>query len=255
MNDSRKFVLLTPSARSAFDEIRSEYENSLLEKASEIANDYRTGEAEISLRDVIEAKERLNDLGGELRKLKRGSHMASVALLGGFSYALMGVYTFFVVNGVKNIRTLFSYEYIWMLFIIIGMILMIFPLFYNFHRMLSHKKSHGKDNGFSKYISTDTIVKMWSLIEQKSMELMTLRGINIDNNSSFTTAYDFLIHELNSREYIDIVNNILKTRNGIVHTKDYEMKKEDVAYILNLSQNIINELDKRIHELSDRQCE
>ena len=252
MND-KKYALLTPSARSAFEEIGRVYENTLLEKASEIANDCKTGDAEISLRDVVEAKERLNDSGDELQKLKRSGHVASVALLGGFSYVLMGVYTYFVINGVKITKELLNYEYIWLLFIIIGMILMVFPLFYNFQRMVFQRRSRNQNNGFSKYISTDTIVKMWSLIEQKSKELMALRGVNIDDNSSFLTAYDFLIHELNTREYIEIIKKIIKTRNDIVHIKDFDMKKEDVAHMLNLSQKIINELDKRIREMSEKQ--
>jgi hypothetical protein len=250
MNDNKKYVLLTPSARSAFDEIRGEYENALLEKASEIAKGYNTGDAEISLRDVVEAKERLYESGGDIHKLKRRERLASAALFGGFSYVLMGIFTFFIINIHRN-KNLFSEEYIWLLFVIFGMVLMIIPLVYDFERLLLHRRSRNGENGYSKYVSLDTIVKMWSVIEQKCMDLMASRGINTDNSSSFLTAYDFLIHELNTREYIDNINTILKTRNDIVHNKDFDMKKEDVVHLLNLSQTIINELDKRIRDISD----
>jgi len=251
MNDNKKYVLLTPSARSAFDEIRGEYENALLEKASEIAKGYNTGDAEISLRDVVEAKECLYESVGDIHKLKRRERLASTALFGGFSYVLMGVFAFFIINNVHRNKNLFSEEYIWLLFVIFGMILMIIPLVYDFERLLLHRRSRNGENGYSKYVSPDTIVKMWSVIEQKCMDLMALRGINTDSSSSFLTAYDFLIHEFNTRENIDNINIIIKTRNNIVHNKDFDMKKEDVAHLLNLSQTIINELDKRIHDLSD----
>lgn len=248
MND-KKYTLLTPSARSAFDEMMNEYQNALLTKASDIAKQNNTGEIEISLRDVVQARNSLTVAGGEFVGLRRRERMATTALLGGFSYVFLGLLMFFVVNDTQNLNRGGVLNYLWMIIIIVGMILMLFPLAFNLKQMVRYRIIQDTENDYANLYSPNMVVKIWSMIEQKGKELMKLRGINPDDDSSVISIYEFLEHELIDREYIDILRNVFMARNNIVHSKEFEMKKEDVLELLSQSQRIITELDKRIEEL------
>lgn len=245
MND-KKYSLLTPSARSAFDEMKDEYGDALLEMASEIASHNNTGETEISLSDVMEARNSIQNSSGEFVRLKRKERMASLSLFIGVSYTFLGMLIYFATNEVKDFQSLLNVKYIWLLVVAMGMTLMIMPIVMNFERVALQRRIMDENRKFGNYNSLNTIVKVWSIIEKKGKHLMELRGFNLDIG-----VYDFLIHELNTREYIDNINKIISVRNDIVHTKNFEMKNEDVLQILNLSQSIINELDKRINEYSN----
>lgn len=248
MNE-KKYTLLTPSARSAFDDMMIEYRDALLNKASDIAKQNKTGEVEISLRDVVQARNSLTVAGGEIVGLRRRERMATTALLGGFSYVFLGLLFFFVLHGTPQLSRGWLFNYLWMIIIIVGMILMLFPLIFNLKRMARHRIVQDAENDYANLYSPNMIVKMWSMIEKKGKELMKLRGINPDDNFSFISVYEFLEHELISREYIDLLRNVFMARNNIVHSKEFEMKNEDLSEILNQSQRIITELDKRIEEL------
>jgi len=248
MND-KKYTLLTPSARSAFDEMMNEYQDALLTKASDIAKQNNTGEIEISLRDVVQARNSLTVAGGEFVGLRRRERMATTALLGGFSYVFLGLLMFFVVNDTQNLNRGGVLNYLWMIIIIVGMILMLFPLAFNLKQMVRYRIIQDTENDYANLYSPNMVVKIWSMIEQKGKELMKLRGINPDDDSSVISIYEFLEHELIDREYIDILRNVFMARNNIVHSKEFEMKKEDVLELLSQSQRIITELDKRIEEL------
>lgn len=248
MND-KKYTLLTPSARSAFDEMMNEYQDALLTKASDIAKQNKTGEVEISLRDVVQARNSLTVAGGEFVGLRRRERMATTALLGGFSYVFLGLLMFFVVNDTQNLNRGGVLNYLWMIIIIVGMILMLFPLAFNLKQMVRYRIIQDTENDYANLYSPNMVVKIWSMIEQKGKELMKLRGINPDDDSSVISIYEFLEHELIDREYIDILRNVFMARNNIVHSKEFEMKKEDVLELLSQSQRIITELDKRIEEL------
>lgn len=249
MNE-KKYTLLTPSARTTFDEMIKSYKDALLENASEIAKHYSGSEVEISLRDIIEAQNNISS-NANLGRFRRKEKMLTSSLLVGFSYTALGLVMYFSINGFPSTERLFNHEYLWMLIVIIGVFFMAIPLFLNIDSMLIRNRIREDSNSYIKYNSPETIVWMWSMIEQKGKELMSLRGFNSEE-SSFITIYDFLIHELNSRDFIDSINEIFSVRNGILHTKDYEIKKEDVLRLINLSQTLVNELDKRIQEISKK---
>ena len=88
---------------------------------------------------------------------------------------------------------------------------------------------------------------MWTIIENKGKELMRLSGIEESKFSSVNNIYNFLIHELNSREYIDALGEILNARNEIIYSHII-IKKEKVKHLLDISQKIVNELNKMISE-------
>ena len=246
MNE-KKYTLLTPSARTAYDEMIKSYEDALLENASEIAKRESGIEVEISLRDVIEAQNNIST-NANRGKYRRKERVLTSSLLVGFSYTALGLVMYFSINGFPNAEKLFSHEYLWMLIVVVGILFMAMSLFLISDSMLLRNRIREDSNSYIKYNSPDTIVRMWSMIEQKGKELMTLRGINSEDRH-FITVYDFLIHELNSREFIDTLNEIITARNSIVHIKDYDIKKEDILRLIDLSQTIVSELEKRILDI------
>ena len=86
---------LTPSAKNALKETADEISSKILDRALEIAQSRNTSEMEISLRDIIEAKEQLLDYKVQQEKSdykrKRISLMIS---LSGAIYALAGIILF-----------------------------------------------------------------------------------------------------------------------------------------------------------------
>lgn len=241
MNDKIN-ILLTPSARSAFSEMRIEFEQSLLDKAYEIANSHNTGEAEISLRDIMEARKTIS-IGSEVYRLRRWSRVANTALIGGFSYVLLGVLFYFSHYGLPILSKAWFFDNLWLLIIIMGLAMMSLPLALNVCRYVRQSP-----NNYA-FKSSDMIVKMWDVIEQKGMQLMDLRGVKMIDNSSMASVYDFLVHEFNSREYIEKINDVFDARNQIVY-QQRNLKQEDIDNKLKISQIIIDELEKKIEEYS-----
>lgn len=250
MND-KKYNLLTPSARTAYDDMIKSYGDALLENASEVAKREGGIEVEISLRDVIEAQNNINS-NANLRKFRRKERLLTSSLLVGFSYTALGLVLYFSINGFPSAASLFNHEYLWMLIVVIGILFMAMPLFMNLDSILIKNRISEDNSTNIKYNSPDTIVRLWGMIEQKGKELMSLRGLNPDE-SSFITVYDFLIHEFNTSEYHDTINEIISVRNDILHTKDFAIEKEDILRLINLSQTIVSELDKRIQVSSKRE--
>lgn len=241
-----KYILLTPSARSFFHEMEAEYVDTLLDNAYEIAIHNGTGSAEVSLRDIVEARNSLGNSNKVSEALRRKERWVSTALLGGFSYVTIGLILFFVTNEISIRDYLLSVQSLWLLLVLFGLFFMTIPLILIFKRMTSVKQYQYGERDYFTYSSPDTIVKMWNIIERKSLELMKVRGIN--NDASFKNIYDFLTHELNSREYIENITEVMGIRNKIVHSRDFFMKKDDIDHTLNLAQKVVNELDMRIQD-------
>ncbi len=244
------YALLTPSARSAFEGFKMEYEDNLLDKAHEIARINSTGESEISLRDVVEARNKISDSNGDYVKIKRGRRFENTILFAGFSYVFLGVLMYFTSNDISRLSFDWLSKNLWMAIIVSGMIFMMIPLMNNMQRILGHKDDQVSGGDFYKINTPEMVVKLWNIIEQKGVNLMKLRGIEINDNSSFTKIYDFLIHEFNSIDNIANINMIIKTRNDIVHQHDISVKKEDIEHILTKEQEILTELDRRIQSYS-----
>ena len=245
-----RLTVMTPSARSAFEAMKRDYETALLDKAFEIANQSRTSEVEVSLRDVLEARNRIGKTGGISPYSARKERLAISGLFAGFSYAFLGVIMFWATNAPIGLDYLVSVKGLWVWIVVAGMALMLLPLKINFSRIMTNRSQYGED-GYERYISPNTVVKLWAIIEEKGKELMNLRGIDSENDSLGKTVYDFLAHELNSREFIDMINEVIMMRNQIVHSEDVDFKKEDIAHVLNISQRIVDELDNRIKQLSN----
>ena len=247
--NNRKYTLLTPSARSAFEEMKKDYENALLDKAIEIANHHPAGDVEISLRDIVEAQNNIGFTRNEFIRFSRKERLYTTGLFAGFSYVVIGLVMYFATNGTVSLADYLDVKYLWIVIVVMGIVFMIVPLGINFDRIAGITTSRYADGSFSAYTSPDTVVRMWNIIEKKGAELMRLRGM--DTDSSIKAIYEFLVHEFNNHDYIEMLNDVIMMRNQIVHTDAVQFKKEDIVKVLNQSQTIINELDKKVKEISN----
>ncbi len=234
------FKLLTPGAQHLLKEMMDEYNNLLLEKAEKIAMGSDTQVSEISMRDLIEAKGKLSleNVDPEIKRWNRHRILFSFI---GLSYVILGIVMYFAINW----GSLFHNFNVQSLSLIIVVVIGLFFLCMVPILDLRMEKILKRNERFVTINYSFEIINIWNRIEQKGKELMKARDASSDNNSSFMSIYDFLTHELNSKEYIDAIFKIFSTRNKIVHDNMIIDKNEYNNY-LDLSQRIISELDDRI---------
>lgn len=233
------FKLLTPGAQHLLKEMLDDYNNLLLDKAYKIARENDTNVSEISIRDLIDAKGELS-LEKEDPKIKRWNRRRFMLSLMGISYIFFGIAMFFTL-----IPRFFFHINVQSIAPIIVILAGLFFLCVVLILDLKMVKILKRDERFATINYSFEIINVWNKIEQKGKELMDARGMSTNNTSSFMSIYEFLTHELNSKEFIDAINKIFTTRNKIVHD-DMMINKDDYKYYLDLSQHIITELDDRI---------
>src|SRR3989344_2768224 len=97
---------LTPSARIALKETADEISLKILDRAFEIAQSRNTSEMEISLRDIIEAKEQLLDFKIQQEKSdSRRKRLSLMISLSGAIYALAGIILFMYQSNSFDIKS------------------------------------------------------------------------------------------------------------------------------------------------------
>lgn len=241
--NNKVYDLLTESARWALEDMKVDYENFLVEKAYEIATRQNTSDAEISLRDLVEAQNSF--LNTEtFHSLRKKLYFVRNSMLLAFSYIFLGIILYIINVGIipydRGVKS-FITDNLWIIVIILGVIFFVL----GYTRIITLMRIN--DRNYKIQSNEEYIVKMWTIIENKSKKLMRLRGIEESKFSSVNNIYDFLIRELNSREYIDGLGELLNARNEIVYSHII-IKKEDAKRLLYISQEIINKLNEMICE-------
>lgn len=239
--DKKIYDKLTDSAKSALEQSVQEFTETILEKAYQSANFNNTADKEVSLRDIIEAKEKIlspqiNIAKHELKK-RRWSLMFSMV---GAMYAIFGILVYLFQNSNFDVN-----KDIGLIIAALGVLLSVMGFFYTQLIALRSKGQTlnniiGERNKFEY-----EIVRKWQEIEKLGTVLMLKEGISDNRAKSINFIVEFLSKELSNTISIDQLKKLLITRNELVH-KGVVLSKNEIEEMLFVADKIISELKKQI---------
>jgi len=236
--DTNYDIMLTPSAKEAVADISEEITRDIIFEAYQIAQLKDTSDKEISLSDILTAKEKL--LSDKTRKDKneyRKRRVSYIIGISGLVYTMIGLFIFVFQHREFDLARDTG--------LIIAAVGMTFAFFGFFYQLF-----------FSKYFSLVTsriqeidykddnydVVKKWQIIEKLTKELMIQKGYDENKSNSFFYLISFLEEMVSSKERRDDLRQLLKTRNKILH-ENYKLDKNESSDLLKISTEIIDLLE------------
>lgn len=228
---------LTPSAKEALDEILIEIKNELLKKANSIAQKELTADKEISLRDIMNAREELFKAKTirEKTDYKRKRFTTIISLTGAL-YTIIGIFIYVYQNQSfaleNNIGLIMAFAGI----LVILMGFMYTQILFRRKDQLNYEKEINTVDDFE-------LVKRWQTIEKLTSKLMRKKGFDENESKSISGIINFLSHEFKSDELHIQLRELLQIRNKILH--------EDIKIEKNEKQNFIKTSDKIISLLEE----
>lgn len=242
--DNNMINKLTSSAQEALNEITEEIKNKIIEQAFEIARLKETADKEISLSDILNAKEKLFN---EKRKKDyyeyRRKRITYLLGISGLVYAIIGLFIYVFQNKEFNLS-----KDIGLIIAAVGMIMSFLIIIY---QQLLNKKyiipsiKSISDLNLNIENNDFDIVKKWQIIEKMARELMIKKGYDENKSNSFSLIIDFLDKELVSNEQKNQLRDLLKTRNLILH-EDLRLEKNIKTSLIKFSDEIIDQLDRKL---------
>ncbi len=215
--DSEIYSKLTSSGKAGLRQVREDFTDSVLETAYRIALKHHTGDSEISLRDVMDAK---NDIlqNRSLSRYRRLFAFSSFLMGIGIVYLILGFYSLYYKHGTRlSLIDFFTNDDLLLSFL--GIIMSIFALLFTmlaFYKETTYLRSV-KDEKIYSVSDIDTLLMQWQRIE--------ILGRNIYNESQNAEDGDSptigVIHKKISEklpyEYKVKMREILNLRNDFLH--------------------------------------
>lgn len=230
---------LTPSAKEALNETLHELHDLILTKANAIAQKGQTADKEISLRDILEAKDSLfkAKIDNERADFKRKRMMTLITLTGTL-YSLLGVFVYIYQNKdfalEKNLGLVIAFT---------GIIIIFIGFAYT--QLFSRKYEERLKNKELDYSSSDNdfeIIKRWQVIEKLGSNLMRQRGYSNNESRSINDILKFLAMELKSDNLYFEMRELLSIRNKILH-EGHELSRNEKQNYLEKADKIIELLE------------
>lgn len=238
--DKNIYNKLTDSARNALEETSKEFVDMIIEKAYQNASVKNTADKEISLRDIIEAKEeilyRKSDLNKQDSRKKRLTLMLSMT---GALYSVLGILFYLYQN--KNFDTT---KDLGLIIAALGILISIVAFYYS--QLLTRRKVEIiKDNTVTERDNSEfEIVRRWQTIEKLGTELMLKDGISDNKARSFNYILSYLSEKLLDNSKTDNIRKLLMARNQVVHS-GINLTKVEIDEMIKTADQIIDELEKR----------
>lgn len=231
---------LTPSAKVALTETAEEISSKIFDRALEIAQSRNTSEMEISLRDIIEAKEQILDLRIRQEKsdFRRKRFSLMISLIGA-TYALAGIILYMYQSKNFDLRSDLG-----LIVSSIGILIMLLSFIYT---QLLYKKSISisptLDKDYSLEAKTDyDIVQRWQVIEKLTSDIMKENGFTENRARSVNSIIEFLSTHLPNNNSIVMLRKLLMTRNKILH-EFYQPTRAEKNELIDFSNFIIKMLE------------
>lgn len=231
---------LTPSAKEALDESLVELHNLLIEKANTLAHKENTAEKEISLRDILQAKEELfkAKLDKEKADYRKKRWMTLITLTGAL-YSIIGIIFYIYQNKELNLATDMG-----LLMAFAGVLIIFFGFTYSQFWSRRRELVKYKDElNFSDAADDFEIIKLWQIIEKSGSNLMRQQGFDANKSKSIYDILKFIANELKSEKLNMDLKLLLSIRNRILHEGITLSKHEKQKYI-EISNNIISVLEE-----------
>lgn len=238
--DKNIYNKLTDSAKSTLEETVQEIADMLLEKAYQNATVKNTADREISLRDIIEAKEEILYKKNQIEKLGyKSKRLGMLMSMSGAAYAVFGIIFYLFQN-----MTFDSTKDLGLIIAALGILISIISFY--FVLLLTRRKMElikdttviEKDN------SEFEIVRRWQTIEKLGTELMLKEGISDNRAKSFSFILSFLSERLLSKPKIESLRKLLMIRNQVVHS-DVKLTKVEIEEMIRAADEIIDELESK----------
>ena len=237
--DKNVYNKLTDSARIALDETSKEVLEMILEKAYQNANVKNTADKEISLRDIIEAKEEIlfkrMDINKQESRKKRLTLMLSMT---GALYSVLGILFYLYQN--KNFDTT---KDLGLIIAALGILISIGAFYYS--QLLTRRKVEIiKDNTVTERDNSEfEIVRRWQTIEKLGTDLMLKDGISDNKARSFNYILSYLSEKILDNSKTDSIKKLLIARNQVVHS-GINLTKFEIEEMINTADQIIDELER-----------
>ena len=238
--DKSIYNKLTDSARIALEETSSEVVEMVLEKAYQNANYKNTADKEISLRDIIEAKEEIlfkrTDINKEESRKKRWTLMLSMT---GALYSIFGILFYLYQN--NNFDTT---KDLGLIIAALGILISIVAFYYS-QLLIKRKVEVIKDNNIAERDNSEfEIVRRWQTIERLGTNLMLKDGISDNKARSFNYILSYLSEKLLDDSTTNNLKKLLMARNQVVHS-DINLTKFEIEELTKKADQIIDELEKK----------
>lgn len=240
MDKNNVYDKLTESARKALFETQEEFTEMIIDKAYQYAKQKNTADQEISLSDIIEAKEEIlyKRLYSNKQESKKKRMMLMLSLTGAI-YAVFGILFYLFQNMSFDITNDLG-----LLIAALGILISIVAFIYS--QLLYRRKveSFG-DNAIIKHDNAEfEIVRRWQIIEKLGRDLMLQDGISDDRAQSINSIIKYLSNKLSDNSKTDQLRELLMTRNRIVHSGD-TMSKAEIEKMITIADEIIDELENQ----------
>lgn len=238
--DKNIYNKLTDSAKNALEETSKEFVDMIIEKAYQNASVKNTADKEISLRDIIEAKEEIlykkTDLNKQDSRKKRLTLMLSMT---GALYSVFGILFYLYQN--KNFDTT---KDLGLIIAALGILISIVA-FYYFQLLTRQKIEIIKDNTVTERDNSEfEIVRRWQTIEKLGTELMLKDGISDNKARSFNYILNYLSEKLLDNSKTDNIRKLLMARNQVVHS-GINLTKFEIDEMIKTADQIIDELERQ----------
>jgi VIT1/CCC1 family predicted Fe2+/Mn2+ transporter len=231
---------LTPSAREALNDTMIELHEMLLSKANSVAQKGQTADKEISLRDILEAKDSLfkAKLDKEKADFRRKRMMTLISLTGAL-YSIIGIVVYVYQN-----RDFAIEKNLGLIIILTGIMTIFMGFVYS---LLIARKNEEKqkevDTDFRNSDNDFEVIKRWQIIEKLGSNLMRQRGYSNNESKSINDILKFLSMELQSDRLYMEMRELLSIRNRILH-EGHDLSRNEKQFYLDKADKIIELLEK-----------
>ena len=241
MNNENIYTKLTPSAKEALNELTEDFKSNLVERAFTIANERSTINKEISLRDILEAKQP-NEKTLEKEKYldykkKRRTMLLSFS---GATYSIAGILIYLYQNNkflVENDLGLI----VAVIGVLIALISFLYQQLLTKRQYLSESTMNSNSHSF---IDSYDIVKRWQIIEQLTVLIMKSKNIGDSQSNSVNLVIRYLTENFtrSENEYLT-TRSLLQIRNKILH-EGYNLSDNEKKKYIEIADNLIEKLEQ-----------
>lgn len=215
--DSELYSKLTSSGKAGLRQVREDFTDSVLETAYRIAVKHHTGDSEISLRDVMDAKDEILH-NRSLSYYPKLFTISFFLMTVGVVYLVIGYYSLYYKYGVHlSLKEFLSNDEL--LISLLGIITSIFALlfiFLAFYKETSYSRSI-RDEKIYSVSDIDTLLMQWQRIEMIGRNIYNESQTDEDGGSPTIGNIHKVIAERLPDEYKVKMREILNLRNDYLH--------------------------------------
>lgn len=241
--DSELYSKVTSSGKAGLRQVREDFTDSVLETAYHIAVKHNTGDSEISLRDIMDAKNEIlyNRTLARYRKLFTISFfLMSVGVV----YLVIGFYSLY--KGELHFSLSDDGSFISLLGIVTSIMALLFT-FWAFYKETSYFRSIKEEKIYS-VNDIDTLIMQWQRIEMLGKSIYNESQNSVDEGFPTIGNIHKIISERLPDEYKVKMRNILNLRNDFLHS-GARHSSEEINKAISDANEIIELLDSQKREV------